>query len=156
MPRIVIRAAMNGAKRAKRDRRQRRALAHGRDRRDPCRADSGQQPGEEVIRTRPPGSTTTVRPAKTVPAVRKLEPDGLSTALSPFARPSPRNRPTTDAIVPITSASRITDVSTCRREAPIVRRVANSRTRWATVIESVLKITKAPTKSAMPPNASRK
>ena len=37
-----------------------------------------------------------------------------------------------------------------------MRRVANSRVRWATVIESVLKITKAPTKSAMPANASRK
>ena len=34
--------------------------------------------------------------------------------------------------------------------------MANSRVRWAIVIESVLAITKAPTKSAMPPNASRK
>jgi hypothetical protein len=30
--------------------------------------------------------------------------------------------------------------------------VANSRVRWATVIDSVLKITNAPTSSAMPPN----
>ena len=51
--------------------------------------------------------------------------------------------------MPITSASRITEPRICRREAPIVRSVANSRTRWATVIESVLKMTKAPTKSAM-------
>ncbi len=37
-----------------------------------------------------------------------------------------------------------------------MRSVANSRTRWATVIDSVLKMTKAPTKRAMKPNASRK
>ena len=30
--------------------------------------------------------------------------------------------------------------------------MASSRERWATVIDSVLKMTKAPTKSAMPPN----
>ena len=34
--------------------------------------------------------------------------------------------------------------------------VANSRVRWATVIERVLKITNAPTKSEIPANASRK
>ena len=65
-------------------------------------------------------------------------------------------RPMTDAMKPITSASTITEVSTCRRDAPIVRSVANSRVRWATVIESVLKMTNAPTKSAMPANESRK
>ena len=34
-----------------------------------------------------------------------------------------------------------------RREAPSVRSIPNSVTRWATVIEKVLKIRKAPTKS---------
>ena len=42
-----------------------------------------------------------------------------------------------------------------RREAPIVRSVANSRIRCAIVIESEFAITNAPTKSAIPPNASR-
>ena len=45
--------------------------------------------------------------------------------------------------------------STCRREPPIVRSVANSRTRWAMVIDSVFEITNAPTKSAIAPKASR-
>ena len=45
--------------------------------------------------------------------------------------------------------------STCLREAPSVRSVASSRIRCATVIASVFAITKLPTKSAMPPNASR-
>ena len=45
---------------------------------------------------------------------------------------------------------------TWRREAPSVRSVANSRVRWAIVIESEFAITKAPTKSAMPAKASRK
>ena len=56
----------------------------------------------------------------------------------------------------MTSDSRITEPSICRRDAPIVRSVANSRVRCATVIENVLKMTNAPTKSAMPANASRK
>ena len=41
------------------------------------------------------------------------------------------------------------------REAPRVRSIANSRTRWATVIEKVLKIRKAPTNSATPAKTSR-
>ena len=35
----------------------------------------------------------------------------------------------------------MTELSTWRREAPIVRSVANSRVRWAIVIESELAIT---------------
>ena len=61
-----------------------------------------------------------------------------------------------DARNPMTSDSRITEPRICRREAPIVRSVANSRVRWATVIEKVLKMTNAPTKSAMAPKTSRK
>jgi hypothetical protein len=44
---------------------------------------------------------------------------------------------------------------TCLREAPSVRSVASSRTRWATVIDSVLKMTNAPTSSAIPAKPSR-
>ena len=44
---------------------------------------------------------------------------------------------------------------TWRLEPPIVRSVANSRTRCAIVIERVLAITNAPTKRAMMPKASR-
>jgi hypothetical protein len=45
--------------------------------------------------------------------------------------------------------------STCRLEAPSVRKVANSRVRCAMVIESELAMTNAPTKSATPANESR-
>ena len=62
----------------------------------------------------------------------------------------------TDASTPITNASTSTERSTCRRVAPSVRSVASSRVRWAIVIDSVFAITKLPTNSAMPPNASRK
>ena len=37
----------------------------------------------------------------------------------------------------------------------MVRSIPNSRTRWATVIENVLKITKAPTTRATPANTNR-
>ncbi len=43
-----------------------------------------------------------------------------------------------------------------RAVAPSVRSVASSRVRWAIVIESVFAITKLPTNSATPANASRK
>ncbi len=61
----------------------------------------------------------------------------------------------TEATTPTTSASRTIEPSTCRREAPSMRRVASSRVRWAIVIERELAMTKEPTNSAMPPNASR-
>ena len=45
--------------------------------------------------------------------------------------------------------------STCRRAAPTIRSSPNSRERWATVIESVLKIVNAPTRTATKPNTIR-
>jgi hypothetical protein len=53
---------------------------------------------------------------------------------------------------PSKSTARIT----CLRDAPSVRSVANSRTRCASVIDSVLKITNEPTISAIAAKASRK
>jgi hypothetical protein len=79
----------------------------------------------------------------------------LNSAFRPAARPRPAKRPTTAAMNPMTTASSTTDHSTCRRDPPIVRTVANSRVRWATVIERVLKMTNAPTKRATPANVSR-
>ena len=48
-----------------------------------------------------------------------------------------------------------TDVRICRRLAPSVRSIPNSRMRWAIVIEKVLKIRKPPTTTATPANTSR-
>ena len=50
----------------------------------------------------------------------------------------------------------MTERMTWRREAPSVRSVANSRVRWATVIDSVLKITNEPTNSARAPKPRKK
>ena len=68
----------------------------------------------------------------------------------------PSAAPTTVAARPIRNASSTTERSTWRRDAPIVRSSANSRVRCATVIENVLKMMNAPTKSAIPAKASRK
>ena len=100
--------------------------------------------------------TTIVRVAKTVPACGRSIPNATKSAFIPFPTPSPRNRPMIDATRPITNPSRTTETSTCRREPPSVRSVANSRVRWATVIDSVLKMTNAPTNRATPPKPSRK
>jgi hypothetical protein len=52
-----------------------------------------------------------------------------------LARPKPAKSPSTEASSPITRPSITTERMTCRREAPRVRRVANSRVRCATVID---------------------
>jgi hypothetical protein len=63
--------------------------------------------------------------------------------------------PKTEATSPTAALSIRTDRRTCRLDAPSVLRVANSRVRWATVIEMVLKMTNAPTNNAIAANASR-
>ena len=56
--------------------------------------------------------------------------------------------------MPITNASSTTLRTSWRRLAPSVRSIANSRVRWATVIENVLKIRKAATNSDTPEKMS--
>ncbi len=100
--------------------------------------------------------TMIVRALNTMLVCGRSMPNETNSAFRPLASANPRNRPTTEASSPITNASMSTDASTCRRVAPSVRSVASSRVRCATVIDSVLAITKLPTNSATPPNASRK
>ena len=85
-----------------------------------------------------------------------VKPTASNSEKSPLARRSPRKSPITDATTPTISDSTTIEVSIWRRDAPIVRSVASSRVRWAIVIERELAMTNEPTKSAMPPNASRK
>jgi hypothetical protein len=96
--------------------------------------------------------TKIVRGANTNPTSGRSPPS----AVSSLASPTPAKSPTTEASSPITRPSMTTERMTCLREAPRVRSVANSRVRWATVIDRVLKITNAPTNSAIPPKPSRK
>ena len=101
-------------------------------------------------------ATTAVRVWKTIAACGISRSTARKSAVNPFASRTPSPRPTADATTPSTRPSSTTERSTWRREAPSVRSVASSFVLWATVIDSVLKITNAPTKSAMPPKASRK
>ena len=93
---------------------------------------------------------------ETVPASGRSAPSATNSALRPLAIPSPATRPTTEASEADHEALEQTERMTCLRDAPSVRRVANSRVRWATVIDRVLKITNAPTNSAMPPKPRKK
>ena len=92
--------------------------------------------------------------ANTIPASGSESPIESNSASSAFASPSPPNRPSTEASTPIASASASTEPSTWRRWAPTIRSSPSSRVRWATVIESVLKMVNAPTRIATPPNTS--
>ncbi len=85
-----------------------------------------------------------------------MKPTASKSLKRSFASPSPEKSPITEERTPTTSASSTIDQSTCRREPPSVRIVANSRVRWAIVIEREFAITKLPTKRAIPAKASRK
>ncbi len=100
-------------------------------------------------------ATTIVRVSSVNPLFGRVNPTASNSRKRPFARARPTTRPTSEASTPVTSASTSTDPSTCRRDAPSVRSVANSRVRCAIVIESEFAITNAPTNSATPPNARR-
>ncbi len=90
-----------------------------------------------------------------MPASGSESPIASNSASSAFASPRPANSPTSDAPRPITRASTSTEPSTWRRKPPTIRSSPSSRVRWATVIESVLKMVNAPTRMATPPKTSR-
>ena len=90
----------------------------------------------------------------TVPDWGSSNPIALKRPVTSSTNPRPAKMPTTEAKIPRTSASMITLASTWRDEAPSVRSIPNSRVRWATVIENVLKIRKAPTKTEIPAKIS--
>ena len=117
---------------------------------------AGNSPAKSVTPTPTMSATITVRSANTRSADGSSTPSARNSPSIPSASNTPSPRPTSDARSPMTRDSRITEPRICRRDAPIVRSVANSRVRCATVIENVLKITNAPTKSAIPANVSRK
>ena len=117
---------------------------------------AGNSPATSVMPTPTASATITVRVANTRSAVGSSTPSARKSPSIPSASSTPRPRPMSEASSPMTSDSRITEPRICRRDAPIVRSVANSRVRWATVIENVLKMTNAPTKSAMPAKTRRK
>ena len=99
-------------------------------------------------------ATITVRGSIWIPVAGSPKPTASKRACMPRAMPMPASSPMIDARIPMTSASPITLRSTWPRVAPRVRVIPNSRTRWATVIEKVLKMMNAPTKSATPAKAS--
>ena len=109
-----------------------------------------------VTRVPTRSDTTMVRVARTMPAWGRSAPSTTNRALRPFASPMPARMPTIELPRPTTVASAMTPRMTWRRDAPSVRNVASSRVRWATVIDSVLKMTKEPTNRAIAANASRK
>ena len=96
-----------------------------------------------------------VRAAITVPSLGRSISSAWNSALMAGAKAMPRSSPITDANSPRTNASRTTEVTSWRRLAPSVRSIANSRVRWATVIEKVLKIRKEATNSDTPAKMSR-
>ncbi len=81
-------------------------------------------------------------------------PNALIIARRPGATTNPASMPSTAPTTPTASASPVTSSRTWRRLAPSARSSANSRWRWATVIENVLKIRNAPTKVAIPAKIS--
>ncbi len=91
-----------------------------------------------------------------MPVLGRSIPKALKSALSPAAKPIPREaRRGRRRPAPITVASSDIPRRIWPRVAPSVRSMPSSRMRCATVIENVLKIRKLPTSSATKPNTSR-
>ena len=90
-----------------------------------------------------------------MPVWGRSSPIDAKMLVSSFARPSPAAIPTIEPASPIASASATTERSTWRLVAPSARSSASSRERWATVIDRLFWIVKAPTNTAIPPNTSR-
>ena len=131
------------------------AFAHGVDGRDARRPDRGDDARDERDRDADAerehdGARRHDRARLGQPEAEQAE-DGAQAVGEQVAQR--RGRSATRA-TPITNVSSTTERMIWRRDAPMVRSVANSRVRCATVIESVLKMTKAPTKRAMPPKPS--
>ena len=116
---------------------------------------AGRRLASTAISVPTPRLIKTVLGAKTSVLLGSSIPAAARSFISPTAIPSPRNSPASEPMTPMATDSSTTDPSTCRRDAPRVRRVASSRIRWATVIASVFAITKLPTNSAIPPNPIR-
>ena len=117
---------------------------------------AGRRLARTVTRMPTRSDTMIVRVSSGRPARGSVIPNASNSDESPCANATPSPSPTSEAKMPSSSDSKSTDRSTCLRVAPSVRSVASSRVRCAIVIESEFAITKAPTKSAIPPKASRK
>jgi hypothetical protein len=110
---------------------------------------------ERKVTSMPTASeTTTVRGARIRPLCGMSMLAAWKSWMTPAAMPRPARIPSTEASSPMTSASMLRVARTCRRVAPSARSMANSRRRCATVMENALKMMKAPTRTAMPPNDS--
>ena len=121
------------------------------------RAAAGQRLASSVTTVPTTSETITVRVAKTSPVCGRSTPNGLEQRLEPLREPEPDEEPDRRGERARSRAPRGSPPDApAARSRPSSRSVANSRARWAIVIESVFAITNAPTKSAMPPKASRK
>ena len=92
---------------------------------------------ESTVTTMPTArAMTTVRGCSTRPLRGMSKPAAWNTWLTPAATPSPAKSPITEARTPMTSASPVMLQSTCARDAPSARSIANSaaaaRRSWRT------------------------
>ncbi len=93
-------------------------------------------------------AVTIVRGASSAPAVGRPKPKASNRPTTSAANRKPPNSPSREATTAITMASPSTPRSSWPRLAPMVRSMASSRVRWATVIEKTLKMMNAPTSTA--------
>jgi hypothetical protein len=89
--------------------------------------------------------TTMVREAMTLSPGRQLEADRLEQLAQPVATRMPSRMPTRLPSTPSTRPSPEHGPQDLAARGPEGPQEANSRARWATVIEKVLKMMKAPT-----------
>ena len=116
---------------------------------------AGPAPATIVTSTPTISEITTVDGSTAMPPAGSAKPNASNMSFSSCASPMPPKSPAIEAQMPSTSASSVTHVRICRRDAPIVRSSADSRVRWATRIENVLWMLNAATSNAMPAKMTR-
>ena len=82
--------------------------------------------------------TNTVLPVSRSPRCGTSVPSALRRSARPFESSTPKRRPSVEPMTPTPTASSMSVVWTCLREAPIARSRAFSRWRCAAVIENTL------------------
>ena len=124
------------------------ALAHRRERRHARGAQRRWKPASTVTPMPTSSETTIVRVSMTVPLSGRSAPKDLNSWSSAGASAMPPSSPSDRADHAQHQAFVDDRAHDLAREAPSVRSSPNSRVRWATVIEKVLKMMNAPTTSA--------
>ena len=102
-----------------------------------------------------PSGTRMLAASNPRPASGKPKPAAVMAHMISSTSPTPTRMPTAEPSTATSAASTMTEPLSWGRDMPRARSRANSRVRWATIMEKVLEMMNVPTSRAMRPKAKR-